>query len=151
MELLDLEELEDLRDVLESGGAHVRHSTSALDALLYRDEVGLRLLGPHGVLHLGEALLYLPFSLVEGLEEEDLLLCERLGLLLEVLLPEHQDVVLLLDDLVLVFEFLDLLVQLTDFLVVHLLQGGDLLLERLELLVPEGLLLLFFPPEPRKF
>jgi hypothetical protein len=88
---------------------------------------------------------------VEGLEEEDLLLCERLGLLLEVLLPEHQDVVLLLDDLVLVFEFLDLLVQLTDFLVVHHLQGGDLILERLELLVPEGLLLLFLPPEPRKF
>lgn len=68
-------------------------------------------------------------------------------MLLQVFLSEEQDGILFLKDFAFVLLFIDLLVQLIDFLLIYFLLLLDLLFKSIVLLVPEGFLLFFFCSE----
>ena len=98
MKFFNFQELEDLRNILKCSCTHISHAFGSLDALLHRDKVSPILLLTHCLLHLGETDLYLTLALVKGFKKEHFLLGQGLCLLLKVLLSQHEDVVLLLDD-----------------------------------------------------
>jgi len=68
-------------------------------------------------------------------------------MLLQVFLSEEQDGILFLKDFAFVLLFIDLLVQLIDFLLIYFLLLLDLLFKSIVLLVPEGFLFFFFCSE----
>jgi len=148
VKLLDFQELQDLRDVLKGSRAHIRHLLGLLDALFDRHQVGLVVvISHHSFLHLGQVLEDLTLALGQCLKEEDLLFCQRLRLVLQVLLSKQQDAILLLDDFILVLQVLNLLVELADLLIIHLLQRTDLVFEGLELLISTRFLVLLLTAE----
>lgn len=68
-------------------------------------------------------------------------------MLLQVFLSEEQDGILFLKDFAFVLLFIDLLVQLINFLLIYFLLLLDLLFKSIVLLVPEGFLFFFFCSE----
>ena len=114
MQLFDLEELQNLRNILQGSCAHVGHSFCLLDAFLNRDEISLIVVvSHHSILHSLEVFLNFTFAFAKCLEQEDFLLGQSFCLLFEVLLPELQNMILFLHDLVSVFKLFNFFFELS--------------------------------------
>jgi len=122
MQLFNLKELKNLRNILEGSGAHISHSLGLFNAFLNRHEVSLVVVVCHHcILHSLKVFLDFTLAFTQRFEQEDFLFSQGFSLLFQILLPKLQNMILFLYNLVSIFKLFNFLFKLSLCTIKHIL------------------------------